>query len=46
MSLYNYWFNTPRLLSNPAYYHKLISCNTFIYISKISRQHKQRLEYL
>lgn len=36
MSLYNYGFNTPRLLSNPAYYHKLISCNTFIYISKIA----------
>ena len=36
MSLYNYGFNTPRLLSNPAYYHKMISCNTFIYISKIA----------
>ncbi|UOX38428.1 hypothetical protein VpasPP24_88 [Vibrio phage Vpas_PP24] len=36
MDNYNYGFNTPRFLTNPAYYHKLISCSTFIYLTRIA----------
>ncbi|WYC17958.1 WbqC-like family protein [Vibrio phage vB_VneS_J26] len=39
-------FNTPRLLSNPAYYHKLISCNTFIYLSKIAANRSKQFNTL
>lgn len=39
-------FNTPRLLSNPAYYHKLISCNTFIYLSKIAANRSKQFNAL
>lgn len=38
MKNYNYGFNTPRLLTNPAYYHKIISCGTFIYLDLIPAQ--------
>ncbi|QNJ59208.1 hypothetical protein [Vibrio phage vB_ValS_PJ32] len=39
-------FNTPRLLSNPAYYHKLLSCNTFIYLSKITANRSKHFNTL
>ncbi|AUR96022.1 hypothetical protein NVP1215B_104 [Vibrio phage 1.215.B._10N.222.54.F7] len=42
----DYSFNTPRLLSNPAYYHKILSSNTFIYLSKIAANRSKQFNTL
>lgn len=42
----DYSFNTPRLLSNPAYYHKILSCNTFVYLSKIAANRSKQFNTL